>query len=462
MRRVKIILLAIVLPLVLIGGCMGLVAMKMRPKPDPVRTAKVARGDVIVCVRETGTVQPVKSVEVKSKVAGLVKELAVDEGQRVEKGQLIARLDVPELEAQRDQVRAQLDGARSRVEQARLTYARDRELIDAQMMQAEANLRVAQASLAEAQTRRQDAERIANNKRRLFEMGGYVSQDEVQSAQAALDLAKQQELSAAARLDEQQAALAMAQARRSEADLSKSRVTEAQASLRQVQDSLAEIESRLADAVISAPCSGVVIARNVREGELITAVSYYGAGAPIVTIGDLSTMLIKVNLNEVDIDKLHLDQSVNITADALADHTFQGRVTRVSPASITEPQNPGIVKFPLEVTVTGDATALKPGMTANIEIACQRADHVLWVPNDAVFEKKGKPHVTVVTGEKPARGEKAKPVTKDRPVTTGLSNDARTEIKSGLKEGEKVQLGKAALPERKKIDIHSGNDGGEG
>ena len=461
MRRLKIILLAVVLPLVLIGGCMGLVAMKMRPKPDSVSTAKVARGDVVVSVRETGTVQPVKSVEVKSKVAGLVKELAVDEGQRVEKGQLIARLDVPELEAQRDQVRAQLDGARSRVEQARLTYVRDRELIDAQMMQAKANLRAAEASLAEAQTRRQDAERIASNKRRLFEMGGYVSQDEVQSAQAALDLVKQQELSAAARLDEQQAALAMAQARRSEAELSKSRVTEAQASLRQVQDSLAEIESRLADAVISAPCSGVVIARNVREGELITAVSYYGAGAPIVTIGDLSTMLIKVNLNEVDIDKLHLGQSVSITADALANRTFQGRVTRVSPASLADPQgrNQGIVKFPVEVTVTGSHAELKPGMTANIEISCRRADHVLWVPNDAVFQKKGKPHVTVVKEQKPK--PKTKPVTEDRQITTGLANDARTEIKSGLKEGEQVQLGKSTIPERKKLDLQREGGGGD-
>jgi len=459
MRRLKIVLLAVLLPLLVIGGCVARIASKMKHKPESLRTAKVERGDVVVAVRETGAVEPIKRVEVKSKVAGLVVELAVDEGDRVEQGQLIARLDVPEVKAQRDQIRAQLDGARARLEQARVTYQRDRELIEAEANQAQANLRGAQAALREVQTRRQDAQRIADNKRRLFEMGGYVSKDEVESANAALALTEQQEQSAQERVSEQQAAAAMTLARRSEADLSKSRVAEATASLRQIQDSLAEIESRLRDAVILAPCSGVVIARNIRAGELITAVSYYGAGAPIITIGDLSTMLVQVNLNEVDIDKVHLGQAVEITADALPKRTFEGRVTRISPASLADPQgrSDGIVKFPVEVTVTGSHAELKPGMTANIEISCQRADRVLWAPNDAIFQKKGKSFVTVVKEQK--QKPKTKPVTEDRQITIGLANDARTEIKSGLKQGEQVQLGKATIPERKKLDLQGGGGG---
>ena len=92
-------------------------------------------------------------------------------------------------------------------------------------------------------------------------------------------------------------------------------------------------------------------------------------------------------------------------------------------------------------------------MTADIEIICERAEDVLWVPNDAIFEKedeKGKKFVSVVTGE--GEGEKE---TEDREVTTGLSNDARTEIASGLEEGETVELGKG-IPERKTIDIKRG------
>lgn len=470
-RRLRACLLFGLLPLVLIGGCAAAVALRLRPKAEKLRTAAVARGDVVVAVRETGVVEPVKRVEVKSKVAGLVAVLAVEEGDRVVRGQLIARLDVPELEAQRDQVRAQADAARARLTQARLSLAQQRQVVAAQLAQAQAALRAAQAASVEAETRQRDAERVYENKRRLFDMGGFVSRNEVDSAKAALDLAAQQTRSAQERVQEQEAATATARARQTEVALGQSRVAEAQASLRQIEQSLAEVEAKLRDAVIAAPCDGVVIARHVRQGELITAVSYYGAGAPIVTIGDLSRMLVKVNLNEVDIEKVKVGQPVKITADALRGRTQRGKVTRISPASVPEPGREGIVRFPIEVTVTRGQAELKTGMTANVEIECRRADDVLWVPNDALFQKQGKWYVAVVKGTAKksgliarlrggragsGQGAKAKPGqpgTEDREVTIGLANDARTEIKSGLRQGEKVQLGKSGIPERKKIDI---------
>jgi RND family efflux transporter MFP subunit len=341
-----------------------------------------------------------------------------------------------------------VDGARARLDQAGLSTDKDRDVIESQVQQAKASLRAAQVAAEEAETRRRDGERIYENKRQLLENGGYVSRNEVDSAKAALDVAAQQQRSAGERVHEQEAAVAVAETRRAEVKVSQSRVVEAEASLRQIQDSLAEIESRLRDAVIRAPCSGVIIARNVRQGELITAVSYYGAGAPIVTIGDLSTMLVKVNLNEVDVDRVHLGQLVKITADALPERSYEGRVSRISPASATGQPQSEIVRFPIEVTVIGQHEELKTGMTANVEISCERASNALWVPNDALFEKSGKWYVCVVKSK-----GKGKPVTEDRAVTKGLANDSRTEIRSGLKEGEEIQLGKAALPERKKIDI---------
>jgi len=469
MRRYwKILVFAVALPLVVIGGGAAVVAMRLRPKPDPPRTAEVKRGDVVVGVRETGIMEPIKRVEVKSKVAGKLVELAVEEGDRVEEGQLIARLDVPELEAQRDQVKAQLDASRARLKQARLSHALNAELLESQLKQAESNLRVAQSGLKDADTRHRDAKRVYDENRRLFDMGGYVSQNEVDSAKAALDLAAQGLESAKERIEEQKAGVAIAKARGAEVEMGRSRVVEAEASCRQIEDSLTEIESRLGDAVIRAPCDGVVIVRHVREGEMVTAVSYYGAGAPLVTIGDLSTMLVKVNLNEVDVGKIQLGQKVDVSADALPDRTFEGRVTRISPASASPDPGSAIVRFPIEITVAGDASDLKPGMTANAEIACERVDDVLWVPNDALFQKdddddaKGKWFVAVVTGEEKkgksfaaaaASKGKQKLITEDREVTKGLVSDSRVEITSGLKEGEKLELGKAGIPERKTIDI---------
>jgi HlyD family secretion protein len=445
--------------LAVIGGCGAVLAKRMHPPSKPPKTATVARGDVVVAVRETGSVEPIKRVEVKSKVAGALTELAVDEGDHVEKGQLIARLDAPEDQAQRDQAQAQLDAARARVDQAKLSYARDRELMESQIAQAESNLRTARSAVKESEARRQEAERIAANKRRLFEMGGYVSKNDVDSAQSAAEVAAESQRSAEEHVKEQEIAVSMVRARRPEVAMSRSRVAEAEASVRQLRDSLAEIETRLTNAVITAPCAGTIISRQVREGELMTAVSYYGSGAAIVVIGDLSTMLIKVNLNEVDVAKVHVGQHVKITADALRDKTFAGRVTRIAPASTaSDPQQLGtssnIVRFPVEITVDGNAADLKPGMTANVEISCQIAKGVLWVPNDTLFEKKGKWYVTVVTEQKgTGKAKDQKPIMKDREVTKGLANDSRTEIRSGLKEKEKVQLGKSGIPERKKIDM---------
>jgi len=125
------------------------------------------------------------------------------------------------------------------------------------------------------------------------------------------------------------------------------------------------------------------------------------------------------------------------------------------------------VRFPIEITVSGDTTGLKPGMTANAEIACERVEDVLWVPNDALFQKdddddaKGKWFVAVVTGEEKEKSfaaaaagrGKQKLITEDREVTKGLASDSRVEITSGLEEGEKLELGKAGIPERKKIEI---------
>ena len=446
MRRLKIILLAVVLPVAVLAGVTVIMMGKLRAKPDRPDTATVERGDVAVTVEDTGSVQPITQVEVRSKVAGLVVELAVDEGDQVEEGQLIARLDVPELEAQRDQTRAQVEGSRARLRQARLSLALDEQLIESQVVQAQSNLRVAQTGLEEAETRCEDAERVYQNKQRLFDMGGYVSQDEVDSTRAAFDLATQACRSAEERVQDQTAAVTIAEARRAEVAMSESRVAESEASQRQIQDSLAEIEARLQDAVIRAPCSRVVILRHVREGELITAVSYYGDGAPIVTIGDLCTMLVEVNLNEVDIDRIELGQPVEIHADALRDRTFEGHITRISPASVNVPQTgaEGIVRFPVEITIAGVNPDLRPGMTADIEIFCERVQDVLWVPSDAVFEEDEKLFVTVVTGE-----EDGEPTTEDREVTTGLTNDARTEIFSGVEEGDEVELGKSDMPERR-------------
>jgi HlyD family secretion protein len=158
-----------------------------------------------------------------------------------------------------------------------------------------------------------------------------------------------------------------------------------------------------------------------------------------------------VDLNEVDVAQVRLGQEVKLRVDALPGQALEGRVTRISPASLPREPQSGIVRFAIEVTVADAPADLRPGMTASAEIMCESAEDVLWVPNSALFEKEeeeGKFWVTVVTGE-----EEGERTTEDREVTFGLSNKSRTEILSGLEEGDEVELGKGGGPERKTFDI---------
>jgi len=149
MRVMKIVLI-ILIPLALIGyGSWRVMGMfkKIAARPS---SLEVSRGDVTVKVVESGIIQPLKKVEVKSKVGGRILKLAVDEGQFVQEGQLIAQLDKKEINSQVEQIRAQLDAARARLEQARIGAGYQTSQTAAQIEQARQALISAEARLTQA------------------------------------------------------------------------------------------------------------------------------------------------------------------------------------------------------------------------------------------------------------------------------------------------------------------------
>jgi len=491
MKRKKWLLLA-VLVVALGGGGFGLVRSRGNNKDIP-PLVTVREGPLALKVSETGTVQPLLQVEVKSKVGGRIKRMYVDEGDWVKAGQIVAELEVPEIERQADQTRAQLDAARARVneERAALTLAEGQtaaELDQAKAALAGAQARLeqvragprqqeiarAKAAVGEAQVRVADARRTLERKRDLLAKG-FVSQQEVDAAQTENDVTKQaldqaQEslnlLLAGSRPEEVRAAeqevarsralLGVANANLQQMALRKATIAQALAAARQIEKVLEEVETRLHDAVIFAPRSGKVIRRSIREGELITSgVATFTAGMPIVTIADLSKMLVKVNLNEVDIARVHLGTTAEITLDALHGRKFHGRVSKIAPSS-TEglaavDQAPGrqaIVRFPVEVEISDPCPEMRPGMTANIDLIIERADRALYVPNDAVH---GSPQrqVWLMTSEG----------LREQPVETGIANETYTQIKSGLKAGDKVALHIKVAVKRRVVEMQGGSAG---
>jgi HlyD family secretion protein len=214
---------------------------------------------------------------------------------------------------------------------------------------------------------------------------------------------------------------------------------------------------------VVAPMDGTVLTKNVEIGESITSgVSSFNAGTVLFTVADVSKMIVKAGVNEVDIGKVHVGMPVKVTLDAYPKASFAGRIDRIAPAVRLDDK---VRVFDVEVRLDAQGRELRSGMTANIEMIGEKKAKVLSVPVESVFQrdegeivylkKKIDPKAAAKV-KKTADGKEDKDAWKKffdkRVVVTGLSDNARVEIVKGLKLGEEVALEDPTLPADKKKD----------
>jgi HlyD family secretion protein len=181
---------------------------------------------------------------------------------------------------------------------------------------------------------------------------------------------------------------------------------------------------------VVAPATGVVIRLGAEEGESVLAgTGTLGGGTELVTIADLSSLMIEATVNEVDIGKVALDQEVSITVDAYPNEEWAGRISHIAPAARVEAET-SVRVFDVEVEVLDPDSRLRPGMTANIDIRGERREDVLTIPVEAVFRKDGKDIVYRIEGGEPVLTE----------VTLGLVDLARAEVVQGVDVDDLVTL----------------------
>jgi len=242
---------------------------------------------------------------------------------------------------------------------------------------------------------------------------------------------------------------------------------------------------------ISSPMDGVVITRPVEYGEAVTGAGSFNAGTVICTVADLSSMIVKAGVSEVDIGKVRLGAPVMVTLDAYPKVRFPGKVSRIAPAARLQEQ---VKVFDVEVVLDSQGKELRTGMTANVVIKGERAEKVLAAPIEAVFrredgevvyvkkpapteeekkakaaDEKAKAKAEKAEGEKAegetAAGEKTgkepqpKPTPdprdawkkhfEERKVESGLASLSHIQILSGLKEGDEVALEDPTRPKKK-------------
>ncbi|AWN24169.1 efflux RND transporter periplasmic adaptor subunit [Deinococcus irradiatisoli] len=379
-----------------------------------VQTATATPGEVKVSVSGPGTLAAAASSSVSATTGGTL-TLVPTVGDRVTKGQLIARLQSTTADTGVQNAQLALQKAQAQLASLRASQASTRAQ-DAQ------SLVSAQQSVTSAQSALTTAQQTYSNQQQLYAVGGVSAQDleaarvSAQNAQQSLSTAQQ----ALAALRAQQGAKAQA----SQQDLSSSELA-----VQQAQVSLQDAQTTRAGVKLYAPISGTVATVPVSAGQSVTGSSV--GGTVIATLIDTRQIDLPVQVDETEIGNVKVGQPAEVTLDALDGQTFDGQVTRISPEATTES---GIAYFTVTVRLPNPDGVLRPGMTAEAEIIQSQASG-LTIPKKAVETVRTRSYVQL---QQPGgTAERTR-------VRTGADDGTTIIVTEGLKPGDVVVLPGAA------------------
>ncbi len=289
----------------------------------------------------TGTIEATE-VNISAEVGGKIEKLLVDEGYRVKQGDLIAKIDSSQLEADVQHAEATLASAQSTLKDLE-AGARTQELKSAR-----AQVELAKTKLALEEANWQRAAQLFKD--------GVLSENQRDDAQANRDVAKSQHDVALEQLK-----LLEAGSRPDQIKAARGQVSQAEAALQ-----LARV--RLGKTDIKAPISGAVLVKDSEQGEVVSP------GVPIVTIADLDDMWVKIYIDETEIGNVKLGQPAKVRVDSFPGKEFSGKVTYVSdmaeftPKNIQTREDRVKLVFAVKVGINNEGGLLKPGMYADIEM----------------------------------------------------------------------------------------------
>ncbi len=472
-----------------------------RGKDEPeVTVVKIeARPELKSTVTASGEVRPIKFINLTSEVAGKIEEIAVNPGDHVTQGQALVRVDPSQLASSAEAQAAGVQVAISDVQNARGAVTAAENNVS-QMQQslnaAEVGLAQARQSVVTAQTNVDQSQTgveranvdLATAQRELKRAAELVESGV--SSRSEYDAAKDRESLALKAVQSAQSNLRTSQAQLKSQELSveeaKARINQSRVSVRDAQisvvrsrQSVSSSEARANQqqallrgqssqrykATTYAPLTGLVADIPARVGQ------YALAGfstTSLMTIADMTTINIEVNVDETEISKVNIGQHAKIKVDALGEREMEGVVKLANPLAISKTQaasNTGLgnninvqeakeLKVVIELVNMPDEVrnALRPGMTATASITTDTKQNVIAVPLQAIVEKQPSPTPTPVNGSAPAAStEKPKDIkgvyvlennkVKFVPVQTGITGESDIEITGGVNAGMEVITG---------------------
>jgi len=420
------------------------------PEQLTLETATVAQGDITLTASGSGELIPAKELNLVFRASGSLQEVLVETGDRVEEGELLARLETSALERAVAEADVELQIAQLELADVREGPG------EAELADAEARVRDAQTQLSLAYDVYQDAtedhsDDAVESAKTMYDwwVGYYQSQkakyEEGNLSQTKHDYAMAAMIEAEetwerakneAQINEVQAWNSVEQAQNAvfqaqeDLELLQSEpltdtLTEAELAVDEANLALEEVRLDLEAAELYAPFNGTVMSVDAAVGGRVSI------NTTILTIADLQEPLLQFWLEESDMGRVAVGNQVNVMFEALPDTTFTGKVVRVDPVLVSVGGTTA-VQAEASLELGGQNVTLLSGMTADIEVISSEARDALIVPMEALKETDDGGYAVTVVGP---NGEM-----EDRPVEVGIKDAVNAEILSGLELGETVRI----------------------
>ncbi len=390
MRRLIIALVVLALLAV------GYFSRQRGPQATEVELGAVARTPTLRSfVTASGEIVATRYADIGSNAMGRLVGLTVKEGDRVKAGQVLAQID--------------------RVQAASAAAAANASLsaLEADARGAQNQARAAEADLASARARALESQKALGRAKDL-RASGLIPQSELDTATANAEATAAQVASATA-------ALARVEQARESAER---RVLQGRAEQTRARDLLEKTE-------ITAPIDGVVTRLDVEEGEMVVVGVQNQPGSILMTVSDLSAINAEVKVAEADVLRLKTDNPATVSLEAAGGRTFPGRVVEIGASALPQVGTQAAAReFRVKVRLSGDTSALRPGLTCDAEILVAEKTNVLTVPLQAVVQRGDATGVFVVQND----------VATFTPVTSGIIGGLSIEV-GGLAEGATIVAG---------------------
>ena len=379
---------------VLIGALIVISASAKRDHGAQVRFENVGRRDLVAAVTASGKVQPKTKVDVSPDITGRITRIVVHEGDLVKKGQFLLQIDPT--------------------------------IYEANLQRAEASLASTQAALVQARASRDQAARALERAKQLkTQNSNLISNEQLEQAQTSFDVAE------------------------AVANSSQHQVDQARAGVREARDQLAKTR-------ITAPMDGRVTRLAVEEGEMAVPGNFSRDVGLLLTVSDLSVIQTKVNVDETDVVRIHLGDSVEVSIDAFPDTTFVGRVTKIANSALLTQAiaatgtNDRAVDYEVEITLENPPSDVRPDLSATARIVTDTRKQSLSIPIIALTVRENTPVTPETRRDTTQVGKKketegvfvvANGKATFRAVHVGIAGDEYFEVLDGLRENEQIVAG---------------------